>query len=158
MELITNNAGTIIKILGGITFVLFGWEHYARTSKKEMKPSVAFNWLAIKSKAGFNWIGTWLAKLSSFYTYINLTEFLLTAVDFFKPLFSLFWSPWQVIKGYITTATSYANSTVLIWLGSMTLLCVLSYVWFYYDYLCQNYHFWPLTLLPLHNNVNQLLQ
>lgn len=149
MEIITNNAGTIIKILGGLSVVLFAWEHYARTNKKEMKPSVAFTWCAKTSKSIFNWVGTWLAKLSSFYTWINLTEIALTAVDFFKPIWSLLWSPLQVLKGYGTIAATYANKTSLIWLGSITLLTVISYVWYYYACYGQDYLFWPLTVLPM---------
>ena len=80
----------------------------------------------------WRYYGFVLAKISSFYTYIDLAEFGVTLYDLFRPIWSLLWSPYQFIKGYWETARSYATKTSLIWFGSATLIAMLAYCWFNY--------------------------
>ena len=151
------NSGNFVKCLLGLGIGSFVWEHIARKRDSNIKPSVGIAWCSKQSKAFFNCIGSFLAKLSSFYTYINLSDFLQTAHDISKPTMSLLWSPYQLIKGYCTTALTYSSKTYLVGFGSLTLLTILTYVWYLYGHHCNDYVFWPFSMLPLKNLSDVLL-
>jgi hypothetical protein len=59
-------------LTSGIT--IFVWEHVARKRNSNIKPSVGFNFVAEISKKCFKTFGNLGAKISSFYTYIDLSQ------------------------------------------------------------------------------------
>ncbi len=141
---------TLLRICSGIFVILlsiFIWEHVARTSGSQFKPSVGITFVSETSKSMFYKIGVFLSKISSFLTYIKLGELFQTAHDLLKPTFELLGSPLQTLEGYWETALTY-KYPIIVALGSVTLVGLLYCLWYYFGYAVPFLHFWPLTLLP----------
>lgn len=100
-------------------------------SNASNKPSILINKLAINSKKWSYNLGYWTAKISSFYTYINLEEIWETFNDLVGPMFSLLSSPMYTLKGYFVTAYEYATFPVLTTFA-LALFTVLSGMGLYY--------------------------
>lgn len=128
----------ILTVLGGfstVTYVgvgllaLFGWEHSCRLHKIQYRPTVALDALTKKSRQLFTFIGASLANLSSFLTWIDLTEV-------YGTLYGLFWSGSDlalsflyVLKGYFDQACRYVKRSYLVYLGSLILILIMAYVY-----------------------------
>ncbi len=110
-------------IFAGLVSV-FLWEHIARLYNIKIRPSPLLSFLSINAQKLFSKIGTLLARLSSFYTYINLEEIKKTLSDLLVPVFDIFTSPVHTLIGYMNTLSKYKYK-ILIPLGSVTLLGIL---------------------------------
>jgi hypothetical protein len=108
-----------------ILFSAFLFEHIARKNGSNIKPSTVISFLADKSFLFWNKLGYYCAKLSSFYTYIDIKEIYQTLDDLFGPTVKLIISPYQFIKGYVDTALSY-KYPILIGIGSITVVSILT--------------------------------
>jgi hypothetical protein len=117
----------LISLICITTFGLIAWEHGARISHLEWRPSVGLTYLANQSIKFFTQIGKILATISSFYTWINLDEFYQTLQDLFDPTIRLLSSPVYTIKGYLSVIVDY-QYPILIVLGSMTLCAFLLFL------------------------------
>lgn len=104
--------------------ILFLWEHIARLNNIKVRPSVGIDRLTTKSKIVFTEIGRMIAKISSFFTYIDITDLLDTLSILAYSLLELISSPLGIVKGYILVAFSYYNPLTYI-LGSMTLVTII---------------------------------
>lgn len=85
------------------------------------KPSQGFGYVAQKGQDFFSWTGKGFAKLSSFYTYIELDEFYKTGHDLVKPAAKIVVSPAYTIKGYFDEMKTYQRRRWLIVLGTATI-------------------------------------
>lgn len=118
---------------------LVTWEHIARKNDSNFKPSVGLTKCVAPLNTAWNWIGTNLAKLSSFYTLLkNVFAGLGDSIyDLFKPIFQICFSWTSAFKGYLTTANAY-NHPGLILLGTFTLTvllaCLSAFLMKRYDY------------------------
>ena len=129
-SLINTIIGTILVFL----FVLLMWENDARQYGSNCKPSVMIDFVGSKSKALFYFIGKCWAKISSYLTWINLTEIKITIVDLVKSVCKLLESPIEAFKGYYETACTYEFGPWQIYIGSFLLVLAV----FFMDY---NYGF-----------------
>lgn len=99
----------------GLTAIsLFLWEHIARKKQSNIKPSVLFNYLATKSSKFFGGIGYYVAKISSFYTYIDISDLMVTGKELMKPIFNFCISPYKFLKGYWEQARKYKYSLLIV--------------------------------------------
>lgn len=143
MEFITNNGMIIVQSLVGVSIGFFLWEHIARKKQTDVKPSVGIAWTATKSKLLFTTIGTFLAKISSFYTCIDLSDLIKTAYELIVPTMSLLKSPLKTFKGYYEQAKTYTHSSI-VFFGSLTLIALLFFL--YHGQYLQNINF--RSLMP----------
>src|SRR5947209_10658882 len=98
---------TVLSTLLVITVGLVAWEHGARVSHSAWRPSVGLNRMGNEAIVFFTNVGKLLAKISSFYTWINLDELWQTLQDLFGPLIRLFSSPIYTFKGYASVLVEY---------------------------------------------------
>ena len=101
--------------------VLFLWEHIARQRKSNIRPSVGLTKVANFASNWFYKLGRLLARISSFYTLIELKELQQTAHDLLEPAVRLIASPAQTLFGYCNYAFMRRYPMVILW-GSVTLL------------------------------------
>lgn len=124
------------------------WEHIARTWDSTFKPSVGLWNLVEPTRNFFSWLGGWIARLSSFYTYLKnfFGELFVTIGELLTPLGELAVAPLYFFKGYLDTAITY-NYYILVFLGTATILfiiyCVASYYLTTYGYISPNYYILP---------------
>lgn len=113
----------IIKFVLLTGLLMFMWEHVARQNNIETKPSIFLERLAEVAKDTFTFVGKLWAMISSFYTWIDLTEVYQTLDDLTKPLLKLGVSPFFMIRGYFDVMYKYKNP-IMIGCGSLTLFLV----------------------------------
>lgn len=111
--------------------VLLIWEYIAKKTLSNIKPSYALNYVATSATNFFFNIGKFIAKISSFYTYIDFADIKETLHDFFKPLINILISPFQLIYGYVNTSMIY-DHPYLVGFGTLTLLDIIVFLWRYY--------------------------
>lgn len=115
--------------LATIPFLII-WEYIARGNVSNIKPSYALSKVATWSIDFWYATGRLLARISSFYTYINFKDLIETCNDLFKPIFDILISPFQLIKGYINVATIYEHPYI-VGFGSVTLIALISWIVYY---------------------------
>lgn len=113
-----------VGLFGGSLIVL---EHVARVKQSSKKPSTAINFCAVKCKNGFTQAGNLIAKLSSFYTFVDFKEVIKTVQDLGGSFFNLCKSPLYTLKGYYDSAVTYDNPIIVV-VGSCTLVGLLGYL------------------------------
>ena len=113
--------------------ILLIWEYIAKKTLSNVKPSYALDYVATLTMDLFFSIGTVLAKISSFYTYIDFKDVKETLHDFFKPIINIIGSPLQMIYGYIDTSMIYEHP-YLVGFGTLTLLSIIVLAWRRYYY------------------------
>lgn len=126
MQLTYNYIKSVLTYISPLFFTLLLWEHIAKKKGSSKKPSTFFQFLATYVKNFWYTLGLWFAKLSSFYTYLNLNELYESALDLLSPIFSLIWSPLQFVRGYFNTALKYKYA-LLVFFGSVTLVGMMTY-------------------------------
>lgn len=70
-------------------------------------PSDALNTLARRLQDGWEWLGRFWAKLSSFLTWIRLERLFKAMYNISDPIFQMVVSPFYFLKGYVETARLY---------------------------------------------------
>lgn len=121
------NVSMVLISLGCFMVILLIYEHVGRKYSVTYRPSYIIDSFAKFLRAIFEDIGWLIAKISSFYTYIDLHEFLTTLNDLFHPIGRVICSPAYVVVGYIKEAASYIDKTVLVYFGTATLSILLAY-------------------------------
>jgi len=114
-------------------YVLFGLtiptclilEHVGRLNNWALKPSIALTFAQCQFETMWKFVGVQFAKISSFLTLIDLTEFKKTLYDICTPIFGIFTSPMHVVKSYIATALTYEYKSWQIYLGSFCIFSLL---------------------------------
>jgi len=141
----------LLNILIGIVTVFSSsvvWEHIARKTGSNFKPSVGLWNMIEPSQNFFLWLGGWLARLSSFYTYLKnfFGELFVSISELLTPLGQLCMTPLYFLKGYFDTAMTYKYH-ILVFLGTATILfmvyCIVSYFLVKYGYIAPNYYVLP---------------
>lgn len=117
---------SLIKISAAAIGLLFTTEYVCKKKKTQYKPSTAMTYVANKTVDLFRTLGGYIAKLSSFYTYLNLGDIAETFKDLFRPVFLFITSPFQMAYGYITTIELSKYSFKTIFLGTFTILALLA--------------------------------
>ncbi len=110
-----------VGIASAVTTGLIVWEHVARKHDVLIRPSKGLIYVGDKSQAFFTGVGYLCARISSFYTYIDLSDFGQTLQDLFGPLGRLLISPSYIFRGYLDTMSKY-KYPILIVIGSLTLI------------------------------------
>lgn len=110
----------------------FVWEHIARKQNLNVKPSVGLNLIYKKSKSMFTNLGKLFAKISSFYTIIDLKDLGKTLEDVGKPILKTIVSPYHFVRGYVDQANEYSYP-FLVTVGTLTLLPLSYYLLGKYD-------------------------
>lgn len=124
------------------------WQHIARKLGSEIKPSIVLWNMVDPAQRLFLWLGTWLAHLSSFYTYLKkfCGELFISISELLIPVGQLCISPLFFVKGYFDTAMTY-KYYLLVLMGTSTLLfavySVVSYFLVRYSYIGQKYYILP---------------
>ncbi len=127
-----NNNKKIACVVGVCLPFLFTWEYVCRKSGSEVKPSVALSQVATWTYDTFYRVGDLFARISSFYTYIDFEDLIGTVNDLFKPVVDILFSPWAMIKGYLTVARDECyNNPYLVVLGSITLVSLIAMAYYY---------------------------
>jgi hypothetical protein len=116
--------------IGFIT--IFIWEYVCKRSGFTFKPSTIVTYVASILSTMFSWLGTMLAKISSFLTLLDFKEFIETFSDIYYSLVTLIDSPFHFIKGYFETAGIYDHPYLII-VGTITLTCFTSYALYYFE-------------------------
>lgn len=116
------------------TTSIFLWELIAINNHCQFKPSIALKFLSEKSRQLFTYIGIYLAKVSSFYTYLDLSTFYEAIENLANPLITLVFSPLYSINGYITQSNKYKYPLVVTF-GSLTLGFIGLFLHFKYNLL-----------------------
>ena len=121
------------KIIIAVAFLfVFSWEHFAKVNESQVKPSVYITYVASNVKYVFELLGRFVAKISSFLTYIRFEEMLETLKELLKSMIELITSPVYFLKGYYYTIIEY-RYPILIWIGSITLLLLFIRVFIKHD-------------------------
>lgn len=132
------------------TVMLFLWEHVGRQSQVSIRPSIIMDFLVGHLQNFFYWCGSVWARISSYITYIDLTELKITAYDLLMAFWKLIESPVYAIKGFCEMALSYKYQSWQIYLGSVILFCVTaSVVLFLLKRKYPNHPFWNYLLSAL---------
>lgn len=141
---------------GCFVFSALVWEHIGRVNKWKRRPSFYLDHAGTAARRGFEVVGKYIAHISSFYTYLHLSEFVDSCVDLTKSVWKLTTSPFWTLVGYAKTLDLYeqvknGNSWVVLF-GTLTLLAVLggSVSYYYGNYLPFLKHLPLLKYLPLH--------
>lgn len=108
---------------------IFIWEYVAKRKQSNIKPSYVLDKVATGVTDFFYAIGRILAKLSSFYTFIDYKELLGAFSDLISPLIKIVTFPYHFCKGYADTALIY-NHPYIVGFGSVTLLVLIGWVWY----------------------------
>lgn len=118
-----------LKVLGGAFIGTFAWEHTARINNWAVRPSAGLTWAAEKAVLGFTTLGVWIARLSSFYTYLHVHEVFHTLGALIKPVWRLTTSPFWIIKGYVEriSMNDVYEHPYLVVLGTLTIVGVTAY-------------------------------
>lgn len=116
------NRKTVAFGVVGITVLTFGFEHYARQNNIPYKPSAGLIRTSKFCSDVFTAIGTYLARISSFYSLIDLREFRETALALIMPTAGICTSPLNIVRGYCVQATTYVGGRTLTVIGTMTLV------------------------------------
>jgi hypothetical protein len=101
------------------------FEHVCRELDFHMlQPSVWMQAVADVAVDAARWLGGWIARLSSFYTYLHLNRIGQTVIDLLRPFIRLISVPFQFLYGYVKMAAQFEH-VWLIAVGTTTLLTVL---------------------------------
>lgn len=106
---------------------VFAWEYIGKLVNTTYIPSVFLNMVASYCESVWVTVGYYIAKISSFYTYVNFTELFDSFLDIFRPSVEIVTSPFYAIKGYVTEMNVY-NHPYLIAFGSLTLFFAATYL------------------------------
>ena len=145
----------LLSVLVGFLTVFFSsviWEHIARKVGSNFKPSVGLWNMIDPAQQFFLWLGGWLARLSSFYTYLKnfFGELFVSVSELLTPLGQLCMTPLYFVKGYFDTAMTYKYH-ILVFLGTATIMfvvyCAVSYFLVKYNYIAPNYYVLPYPRL-----------
>lgn len=126
-----------IRVFTTIAFaLLFGtflFEHIGRKYEVGLRPSIILTTVATLSTDAFTWIGRIIAKISSFYTYIDFDEILETLMSLIQPVIDICKSPFYTIKGYVEELANYKLPFFVV-LGSITIILLGLYLYKRYWY------------------------
>lgn len=117
----------ILSLFLGIALGMIVLEHGAKVYQLKYRPSVGLTYLGDKAIILFTDIGKIFAKISSFYTWVNLEDLWQTLQELFVPLIRLLSSPFYTIVGYMSIMVEY-KYPMLIGLGSCTLINMLLFI------------------------------
>lgn len=120
-------AGTIV---GGPVFA-FLWEYIAKTRGSDAKPSVILGKIKKGSENFFSHCGSLVARLSSFFTYINYARLAETARELIQPTIGIIVSPFYSLKGYWERMETYTYPKSIL-LGTITILGSLGLVYYFH--------------------------
>lgn len=110
-------------------FILFVWEHCFRLYNNPFRPVVGINKVTDLLKTCFNFVGTWIAKISSFLILVDLKEVRKTFYDMFGACTHLLFSWMYILQGYLEWSRQYLGQRNLVYLGSFLLAVGTWYVW-----------------------------
>lgn len=110
---------------------IFVWEHCARVHRSQFRPTVGINYATIQLRYGFETVGTFIAKVSSFLTQLDFRELKKTTSDLIESIFKFSTAFMYILKGYFETAQQYVGARGLVYLGSFLIVIGL-YVGFRY--------------------------
>lgn len=119
-------------LFGLLFFGTFVWEHLSKKNDINIKPSTGLNYCATQIQFIWTKIGYYFAKISSFYTLIDLEDIIETIKDIISPSCKILMSPYHAIKEYFITMNLYSNP-YLITFGSITLILLAIVLAFYLD-------------------------
>lgn len=105
----------------GSFVVLFLGEYIGARYESNNRPSILITQFATWCAKQWEWFGSLMADISSFYERLKIELILKSFSDLTESFLKLFASPLNVIKGYIKTAERY-KYPLLIVIGSLTLL------------------------------------
>lgn len=108
--------GCSLATLAGV----FTLEHIGKKKKWNMKPSNALTVVADKSSLVWETVGKYIAIISGFYHYIDMSDLADTAYQLLLPTSNLVTSPLKTLKGYADTASSYLHPKLVLF-GTLTL-------------------------------------
>lgn len=121
-----------------VSLIIFFWEHFARkyefkrcapngsAYQVKLKPTVIIGFLAKKSKTFWSYIGWFIAKISSFYTYIDLGDLTKTAQELSIAIGKFVITPVYSVRQYWNTADTYKYPIMII-LGTVTVIFLIFY-------------------------------
>lgn len=105
------------------------WQYIGKKYGTTVLPSVFLTSLSTRLQNVWSWVGKAFAYVSSYLTYINLTELWQAVHEVFNPLFGIFSSPAQFVIGYCKYINEHVakNMTYLIPIGSVMLVLLVLY-------------------------------
>ena len=119
----------------GATFVVaFIAEYALKRAGIQTKPSTMLTVVADWSWWAFEGLGRWIAKISSFLTYIDLEDVWASFRDLVTPVVRICWSPVRTLYGYGAEACSaiYKNE-YSIYVGSFIIFVGAALLTYRYD-------------------------
>jgi hypothetical protein len=101
------------------------FEHVGRLYKFNHLPSTYLSIIAKVFQEKFQLLGTLVARLSSYLTWIDLKEFMQTIHDIGTPIVNIILAPTYFIYGYVKTAAAYVGKSWMIYIGSFLIILAL---------------------------------
>ncbi len=119
-------------------FTAYIWEYMANRFQSKTKPSTTLTSIAKTTHSAFEWIGSIIALINSYLTYVNIADLFGSFRDLCEPICGIFIAPFSMVQGFIDKAKSYGHKEYLIYGGTTASVVGLSVA---YRYLYQRF-FW----------------
>lgn len=116
---------TAVKCGAALCLIVFVWEYAVVDIDTNIRPSVLLTFIADNVTAACERLGTVLAWLSSFYTYIAWDKLNRTVERLFKPTWSIAMSWMYVAWGYLSYIHESEINPTVVWIGTVTLCALL---------------------------------
>lgn len=116
------------------TIILFGWEHFFRLNGSLYRPTIGVNYVTDKMRLAFKFVGSCIANLSGFLTWVNFKELKTTCSDMSGSVFDFSTSFMYTLYGYYEQSKEYIGEQRLVYFGSVLLVIGLCYVYRYFYY------------------------
>ena len=113
-----------VKCGAALCLIVFVWEYAVVDIDTNIRPSTLLTFIADNITAACERLGTVLAWLSSFYTYIAWDKLSRTVERLLKPVWSITMSWLYVAWGYLSYIRESEINPTPVWIGTVT-LCVL---------------------------------
>lgn len=114
-----------VKCGAALCLIVFVWEYAVVDIDTNIRPSVLLTFIADNVTAACERLGTVLAWLSSFYTYIAWEKLRRTAGRLFNPTWSITMSWLYVVWGYVSFIHESEFNPTVVWIGTVTLCALL---------------------------------
>lgn len=114
-----------VKCGAALCLIVFVWEYAVVDIDTNIRPSVLLTFIADNVTAACERLGTMLAWLSSFYTYIAWDKLSRTVERLFTPIWSIAMSWLYVAWGYFSYIHESEINPTVVWIGTVTLCALL---------------------------------
>ena len=117
------------------SIILFLIEHICRVNDFCLRPTYLLDIMTDILRSIFTTVGTIFAQISSFIRWLHCKEMLDTLFDILTSIWNFTTSPFYLLKGYIEKACSYGFGGYTVYIGSVVLALLFTFIYYRYEWL-----------------------